>query len=128
LVVCLSFKAASALSAGVARMGETCGALLGGVMAISLAYGRDRLEETVTSNAYLKAVNLSIKLFERFKKEFGSVKCFEVQKKIFGRSFDFKKVEDQQEFVKLGGYGPKGCPSVVKKAAMMAAEIILKGE
>ena len=63
-----------------------------------------------------------------FKKEFGSVKCFEVQKKIFGRSFDFKKVEDQQEFVKLGGYGPKGCPSVVKKAAMMAAEIILKGE
>jgi len=122
----LSFKAASALAGGIARMGETCGALLGGIMAISLVYGRDRLEETTTSESYLKAIDLSVMLFERFKEEFGSIKCTDIQEKLFGRSFDLKKEEDREEFVKAGGYEPGGCPKVVKKAAMLAAEIILK--
>lgn len=122
----LTFKAASGLAGGVARMGEICGALTGGVMAISLVYGREKLEETTTSKNYLKAIELSIKLFERFKEEFGSVRCFDVQKKLFGRSFDLKKEEDRQEFIKVGGYSPEGCPQVVKKAAMLTAEIILK--
>ena len=122
----LTFKAASGLAGGVARMGEICGALTGGIMAISLAYGRDKLEEAVTSKDYLKAIELSIRLFEKFKEEFGSVRCFDIQKKLFGRSFDLKKEEDRQEFIKAGGYGPEGCPKVVKKAAMLAAEIILK--
>ena len=78
----LTYKAASAFAAGIARMGEICGALIGGIMAISLAYGRDKL--------------------------------------------DLKKEEDRQEFIKAGGHGPEGCPKVVKKAAMLAAEIILK--
>ena len=122
----LTFKAASALAGGVARAGEVCGALTGGIMAISLVHGRDRLEETATSEAYLRAINLSTKLFEKFEREFGSVRCFDVQKKIFGRSFDLKKEEDRQAFTKAGGYGPQGCPQVVRKGAMLAAEIILK--
>jgi len=122
----LTFKAASAFAAGVARMGEICGALTGGIMAISLVYGRDKLEETGVSKDYLKATELSVRLFEKFKEEFGSVRCFDIQKKLFGRSFDLKKEEDRQEFIKAGGYGPEGCPKVVKKAAMLAAEIILK--
>jgi C_GCAxxG_C_C family probable redox protein len=122
----LTFKAASALAGGVARMGETCGALLGGIMAISLAYGRDRLEETTISKGYLKAITLSIRFFEKFKEEFESIKCTDIQEKLFGRSFDLKKEEDRKEFVEAGGYEPGGCPKVVKKAAMLAAEIILK--
>lgn len=35
-------------------------------MATSIVYGRDKLEETVTSKAHLKATELSIKLFEEF--------------------------------------------------------------
>ena len=39
------FKSASALAAGVARGGETCGALTGGVMAIGLLVGREKIED-----------------------------------------------------------------------------------
>jgi hypothetical protein len=34
-------KASTALAAGVARMGETCGALLGGIMALGLEFGSE---------------------------------------------------------------------------------------
>jgi len=35
-----AIKASTALAGGVARMGETCGALTGGIMAIGLVLGR----------------------------------------------------------------------------------------
>lgn len=42
----------------------------------------------------------------------------------FGRSFNPRRGEDRQEFVKAGAYGPTGCPQVVRKG--LAAKIILK--
>ena len=39
-----AFRAASPFAGGVARMREVCGALVGGVMAIGLAYGRTKFE------------------------------------------------------------------------------------
>jgi len=121
-----AFRAASAFAGGVARMGETCGALSGGIMAIGLAYGREKLEDTMISHGYAKAMGLSIKLCERFEKEFGSVKCRDIQRSLFGRTFDFKNPREREEFVKSGGY--EKCPKVVKKAAQLAAELILKGK
>ncbi len=41
-----SFKAATLLSGGVARRGETCGALLGALMGLGLVIGRERMEDT----------------------------------------------------------------------------------
>ena len=38
-------KASTALSAGVARKGETCGALLGAMMAMGLVRGTERLDD-----------------------------------------------------------------------------------
>jgi C_GCAxxG_C_C family probable redox protein len=122
----LTFKAATAFAGGISRAGEVCGALIGGIMAISLVYGRDRLEESTVSSGYLKAMELSIRLYEEFKKEFGSVKCHDIQKKLFGRSFNLRVEEDRRKFVEVGAYGPSGCPQVVRKAAMLAAKIILE--
>ena len=121
----LSFKAATALAAGIARTGEVCGALLGGVMAIGLTYGRDRLEE-ITASKGLKALDLSAKLHDRFKEEFGTIKCSDIHKKLFGRSFNLRDERDREEFFKA--YNPDGCPQVVRKGAIFAAELILKGE
>lgn len=120
-----AFKAASALAGGIARMGETCGALTGGILAVGLAYGREKLEDTAYSQAYAMAMELSIDLYRRFEKEFGSTKCWDIQKSLFGRAFDFKKPGEREEFVRAGGY--EKCPEVVKKAARLAAEAILKG-
>ncbi|MFX0200056.1 MAG: C-GCAxxG-C-C family protein [Candidatus Hodarchaeota archaeon] len=121
----LSFKAATALAAGIARTGEACGALLGGIMAIGLAYGRDRLEE-ITESEGLEAMDLSEKLYDRFKEEFGSIKCFDIQKEIFGRGFNLRDEKDREEFFKA--YNPNGCPQVVRKGAILAAELILRSE
>ncbi|MGP3667844.1 MAG: C-GCAxxG-C-C family protein [Candidatus Bathyarchaeota archaeon] len=122
----LTFKAATAFAGGIARAGEECGALMGGVMAISVVYGRDRLEETTVSEGYLKAMELSIRLYEEFKKEFGSVKCRNIQEKLFGRSFNLRSEEDRMKFKEAGAYGPSGCAQVVRKGAMLAAKIILE--
>lgn len=119
-----AFKAASALAGGVARMGETCGALTGGIMAIGLAYGREKLEEAKLSPQYAKAMDLAVNLYQRFEKEFGSAKCWDIQKSLFGRSFDLKNPTEREEFVKAGGY--EKCSEVVRKAARLAAEVILK--
>ena len=120
-----AFKAASALAGGVARMGETCGALSGGIMAIGLAYGRKKLEDTKISPQYAKAMELAVNLYQRFEKELGSAKCRDIQKSLFGRSFDLKNPTEREEFIKAGGY--EKCSEVVKKAARLAAEVILKG-
>jgi len=122
----LTFKAATAFAGGVAEAGEICGALIGGIMAISLVFGRDRLEDAMTSSGLLKAMELSIRLYEEFKKEFGSVKCHDIQKKLFGRSFNLRDEEDKRRFIEAGAHGPSGCPQVVRKGAMLAAKIILE--
>jgi C_GCAxxG_C_C family probable redox protein len=121
-----AFKAATAFAGGYADMGDICGALSGGFMAIGLACGRDRLEETSVSSGYQKASKLSLKLYERFKKEFGGVRCWDVQDSVFGRHFDGLNPAETVEFEKAKGY--EKCANVVKKAAQLAGEIILEEE
>lgn len=113
-------KASSALAAGVCRMGETCGALTGGIMAIGLVEGSDKLEDF---DAYKRAMESSYKLYNRFKKIYGTTRCFEIQKKVLGRQYDFKKEEDREPWYKEGGLDK--CPMVCANAARLATEIIL---
>lgn len=120
-----SFKAATALAGGIARMGETCGALVGGIMGISLAFGRDRLEDSATSPGYARAMELGGELCQRFEKEFGSTQCREIQRALFGRGFDLRDPVEREEFRKAGGY--EKCPYVAGKAAELAAAVILEG-
>lgn len=118
-----SYKAATALAGGIARMGETCGALIGGIMAISLAFGREELEDGTTSPGYAKAMDLSMDLCRRFQEAFGTTQCREIHKALFGRSFNFWDPEERKEFVKAGGY--EKCPEVARKAAELTAQVIL---
>ncbi|MBI3988729.1 MAG: C_GCAxxG_C_C family protein [candidate division NC10 bacterium] len=118
-----SYKAATALAGGIARMGETCGALMGGIMAISLAFGREELEDSSTSPGYTKAMELSMELCRRFQEAFGTTQCREIHKALFGRSFNFWDLEERKAFVKAGGY--EKCPEVARRAAELATEVIL---
>ena len=120
----LTFKAATALAGGVGRMGDSCGSLLGGVMAIGLAFGREKLEVTSASKAYQKAQQLAGELGNRFKTTFNGTCCWDVQKTVFGRSFGLRVPEDMKAFQAAGGY--EKCPEVARKAAQLAAEIILR--
>lgn len=113
-------KASSALAAGVCRMGETCGALTGGIMAIGLVTGSEKLEEF---DAYKRSMENSYKLYNRFKEKYDTSRCFEIQEKVLGRHYDFKNKEDGAAWYKDGGLDK--CPMVCATAARLAAEIIL---
>jgi len=120
-----TFRAASALAGGVAGSGETCGALLGALMGIGLAYGREELESIETSEAFAEALERSVRMCDRFKGEFGSLRCRDVQQVIFGKSWNLRDPEERKEF--LGRDDIDKCSDlVIKKSAGMAAEVILE--
>lgn len=116
-----ALRASTALAAGVARMGETCGALLGAIMAIGLARGSAHLEDF---EAYVKTMEAGYEMFNRFKEKMGSTRCFEIQEKLLGRRYDFKKEEDREAWYQEGGL--EVCPWVCGEAARIAADIILR--
>ena len=121
------FKSASGLAAGIGLMGSVCGALTGGVMALSLKYGRDlqAFKAGDPEDKRLKAYEKARKLYKRFEDEYGSVICKDIQKKIFGRSFDLRDPQDFKEFEEAGAHVDK-CPGVVGRSAQWIAEIILE--
>jgi C_GCAxxG_C_C family probable redox protein len=120
------FKAAHALAGGAAKTGQgTCGALAGGMMAISAKYGRER--EAFEKAHSTEAANLAKDLYDRFVDEFGSPICSGVQETIFGRSFNLWDPDDRQAFEEAGGHLDK-CPDVVGRAAMWTAAILLDAD
>jgi len=116
-----ALKASTALAGGVARMGETCGALTGGIMAIGLVLGKEELADI---KAYRDTMQASYEMYNRFKKELGKASCFDIQKSLLGRSFDFKRNEEAEEWYRVGGL--EKCPMVCAIAARIAGDIILK--
>lgn len=113
-------KASTALAGGVARMGETCGALTGGIMAIGLTYGSEKLEDV---QAYRDTMEACYGMYNQFKAQIGGTICTDIQKRLFGRTFDFKKKEEGEEWYRAGG--PEKCPVVCALAARIAAGIIM---
>lgn len=102
-------------------MGEVCGALTGGVMAIGLVVGSEKLDDF---ESYKKSMESSYKLYDKFKEYYGDVvRCFEIQEKVLGKHYDFKNDEDGKQWYKDGGLDK--CPMVCAAAARLTAEIIL---
>jgi C_GCAxxG_C_C family probable redox protein len=129
-----SFKAATVLSGGVARRGETCGALLGALMALGLVRGRARMEDTP---AYVAAVADADALCDDFQRRLGdefrfeeplaSTLCRDIQTRIYGRSFDLRDAADREAFNSAGGHSDEGCYKVCGIAAEVAAGELLRG-
>ncbi|MEE9198254.1 MAG: C-GCAxxG-C-C family (seleno)protein [Dehalococcoidia bacterium] len=130
-----SFKAATVLAGGVALRGETCGALLGALMALGLAIGRERMEDT---EQYRQAMGPAQEVSQRFQEElqaqFGlpspldSTLCRDIQSRIYGRAFNMSDPNDLQAFLDAGGHSAQGCPKVSAVAAQVAAEQLMKWE
>jgi C_GCAxxG_C_C family probable redox protein len=127
-----SFKAATVLSGGVARHGETCGALLGGLMALGLVAGREDIRDTATYAAAMVPAEQIIKEFKRrlqaefgFKEPLDTTICWDIQKRIYGRSFNLNDPKDYKDFLAMGGHGDQGCPKVCAVAAEVTAEKLI---
>jgi len=128
-----AFKAATVFGGGVARSGETCGALIGALMALGLVIGREQMEDT---EAYRRAIEPAREIQRRFQEELKrqlqfredlkTTLCKEIQENIYGRSFDLNDEKDYQTFLDACGHGDLGCPRVCAIAAQVAAEKIFE--
>jgi C_GCAxxG_C_C family probable redox protein len=116
------FKAGSALAGGVARKGETCGALTGAIMAVCSLVGRERLEDR---EQYGAAMEEAGRIYDRFAEEIGHTLCWEIHKKRYGKVYRLNIPEERTAFHEMGGHGRTGCPEVCGVAARIAAEALL---
>jgi len=117
-------KAADAFAGGTALSTQgTCGALVGGLLAISSVVGRS-YEDFSTGKGNRRVFMYSKKLFDKFVEEYDSPICKNIHQELFGRTFDLMDKEDYAEFEKMGAHDDK-CPVVSGKTARWAAEIIL---
>lgn len=118
------FKASQGFAGGTALSSKgTCGALAGGILAISFMVGRTYQEfaEGQKKRLVFKYTKL---LYDRFIKEYGSPLCCDVQKKLFGKSYILLDKDQYEAFEKAGAHVDK-CPSVAGNVAQWTAEILL---
>jgi len=92
-----TIKASHGLSGGGGLMGQgACGALTGGLMAISAKFGRER--DKLDSGRGINNFKKSKDLVERFQKEFGGITCEDLQKQFTGRTYDMWKADEYKAF------------------------------
>jgi C_GCAxxG_C_C family probable redox protein len=115
-----SLKASTPLAAGVAMRGETCGALLGGLLAVGIVTAKEDLKD---SNALNNSLAAGFRLARKVEKEFGTTNCTKIQTNRLGRFYSLADPEQYKAFIEAGGYVE--CPKVVGKIARMTAEFIL---
>ncbi len=121
-------KAATFMPGLVSRK-ETCGAIIGGLMALGLAYGRNKPYDpgSNTPEAKEEAFKLKEKVWrfcETFKEEFGSTMCGDIRPKIMGREYNTMDPKEMQKF--LEDDGAKKCRVPPEKAARIVASIMLE--
>jgi C_GCAxxG_C_C family probable redox protein len=123
-----ALKAASFMP-GVASSRETCGAVLGAVMAFGLAYGRDHLSDpewtTPEAGQQWHETRVKVNSFcEAFRAEFGSLMCSVIRPAIMGRDYNPLDPEDRRQFALDGGVEKCRLPPEV--AARIAATMLLE--
>ena len=74
---------ATAFGGGMARQGSTCGCLTGAIMAVGLLAGRSAPEDQAGKDRVYAA---TLRLFEQFKQQVGSVECRDISGLKFDRS------------------------------------------
>ncbi len=106
---------------GIAGKGETCGAVTGSLLAIGFNFEVKNKKDAAEARASMMYGGM---FFDRFSKEFGSTRCKEVMKHQYGKYIDYSNQEDLKLLSKPENKGK--CLEVMKKAAHMAADIMLE--
>ena len=118
------FRAASGLADGLGLTGDgSCGALVGSSMVIGYLFGRGR-EDFKDMYKPMKSYTLVKKLHDKYVKQYGSCRCFDVQEKTMGRTFNLWNADEMKEAFKAGMMD--NCSTIVGNVAKLATKIILK--
>ncbi|MBM3297910.1 MAG: C_GCAxxG_C_C family protein [Candidatus Aminicenantes bacterium] len=105
---------AQAFGAGLARRGETCGAVTGALMAIGLKYGKTRADD---SPARDKTYDLARTLMERFRSRHGALSCRALLGHDIATARGRKKIE-------AAGLHDTLCPRLVRSAASLLDRLL----
>lgn len=106
---------------GIALRGETCGALTGPLLALGLAFGRDRLDDKA---GFTNSLPPAREFCRRFEAEFGSTRCDEILESRLGHPFDLSRQSEFADYRQCGGL--ESCTAVIRTGARLAATIILE--
>ncbi|NMA25753.1 MAG: C_GCAxxG_C_C family protein [Clostridiales bacterium] len=119
--------ASLSLAGGTGSASGSCGAYCCGLLAVGLKYNAPLEDEL--KNPGIKQVGAAkfCEYRDRFLKEFGTVMCPELQRKIFGRAYNLVDPTEHMEFLSTPGHEAK-CAEIVGAATRLAAEMILADE
>jgi C_GCAxxG_C_C family probable redox protein len=106
---------------GIALRGETCGAVIGSLMAIGIEYGRDDLSDY---RGFVRSLRPARRFCSQFEESNGSTACREILKDQLGREFDLSDRVEAIEYAQAGG--AEICIGVVKSAVEIASREIDK--
>jgi C_GCAxxG_C_C family probable redox protein len=121
---------AASFMPGVASRKETCGALLGGLMALGLLFGRANPLDSAYGGLESRGdyterkKRTAWRLCEELNAELGSTQCRDIHPALMGKEYDFMNPASFRQFVEDGG--PAICRKPAEKAARIAATVILK--
>ena len=97
---------------------------LAGGIGLSSFLGREYNNMADPEGIKAQTFKLSRRLAEKFEEYYGSGKCSEINKKLFGKSFNLWVREEYEEFDSLGAHDDK-CTSVCGNSARWTMEILL---
>ena len=119
-----ALRASMAMVGGLAGNGETCGALIGALMVVGYVYGRRGLVRA-TPETEGPILELGSRVIDRFRSEFGSINCRDIQKRLMGRAYNLRDPKEVEEL--HSSKGVEACAEVVGRAAEIATEVVLEG-
>ncbi len=97
-----TIKASHGLSGGGGLMGEgTCGALAGGLIALSAKRGRDR--DKLNKGKAILNFTKGKELVDKFREEFKGVTCQQLQQQFTGKTYDMWDADQYSQFSKDRG-------------------------
>lgn len=106
---------------GIALRGETCGAVVGCLMAIGLVFGREDLEDW---KGYISSLPPARRFCRRFEEEHGSTNCDSILDAKLGRRFNLANSNESAAYIAAGG--KQKCGEVIASAVQIAAELIMR--
>ncbi|MBN2336969.1 MAG: C_GCAxxG_C_C family protein [Acidobacteria bacterium] len=106
---------------GIAGKGETCGAVTGSLLALGFFFDVKKANSGPAAGASMTHAGA---FFDRFTREFGSIRCREVMTHQYGKAIDYGSPEDLKLLAKPENQGK--CLEVMKTAVHIAAEIMLQ--
>jgi C_GCAxxG_C_C family probable redox protein len=126
-----TFKAANFLGYGIVREMDICGALMGAIMAIGLAAGRETFDEHLYPDAkdidpasgLAKSAVKIREFYQKFVDKYGGTTCRAVQENSFDKVYELADIKQSAIFSEIHG---EDCAEVAGQVARWAAEVILE--